>query len=105
MEYIKNPETLQIIALDKFGEEFNHWIDLSKEEIDIFILDKKIEQLTMVRIMYLDGTDWYSARNIDEPNTYPEEIKERRILARKEIKEIKKATTLEQVQSYNEIFE
>tara|TARA_R110002167_G_C12697964_1_gene653082 strand:+ start:1114 stop:1539 length:426 start_codon:yes stop_codon:yes gene_type:complete len=57
------------------------------------------------RKQYLVGTDYYLLQEIDEPNTYPPEVKAKRILARKERREIKEATTLEQVQSYNEIFE
>tara|TARA_R110002110_G_scaffold82712_2_gene215075 strand:- start:4871 stop:5296 length:426 start_codon:yes stop_codon:yes gene_type:complete len=58
-----------------------------------------------LRKVYLKNTDWYLVRELDEPGTYPKEIKDKRILARKERAEIKVTNTLEEINSYNEIFE
>jgi len=62
------------------------------QNIDIFLFEEKKQSLINVRLQYLKSTDWYTARELDEPNSYPQEIKAKRILARQEINEIEVAT-------------
>jgi hypothetical protein len=46
------------------------------------------------RLTYLQKTDWFIAKEFDEPNSYPQEVKDKRILARQEINAIEACTTL-----------
>lgn len=57
------------------------------------------------RKIYLKSTDWYVSREVDSPNSYPQEVKDKRILARTEINAIEPATTLAEVEQYSETFE
>jgi len=52
------------------------------------------EKLLFPRKSYLYSTDWYTNREMDEPNSYPAEVKNRRILARQEINLINSYQTL-----------
>ena len=52
-----------------------------------------------VRLSYLQSTDWYVLREYDQPDSYPTEVKKRRILARNQINEIEKILTLEEANS------
>ncbi|NHJ87768.1 MAG: hypothetical protein FK734_20065 [Asgard group archaeon] len=44
---------------------------------------------------YLKSTDYYVLKEIDIPGSYPEEIKNKRILAWQEIEEIENATNID----------
>jgi hypothetical protein len=55
-------------------------------------------------LAYLQQTDWYVIREIDQPNSYPKEIKEKRILARDTINNIDKYNTLEELKEIKLIF-
>ena len=81
------------------------------EQIDTFLptpLEEKRQtkrnELTVPRLAYLQKTDWYVAREIDEPNSYPQKIKDRRILARKEINAIEACTTLTALNEFSTTF-
>lgn len=52
-----------------------------------------------IRSSYLQTTDWYILRELDNPNSYPNEVKKKRILARNQINEIEKILTLEEANS------
>jgi len=67
-------------------------------------IEEKKSDLILSRKDFLKSTDWYLAREQDEPNSYPSEIKAKRILARKEIKEIKDCLSLEQLNNYKSEF-
>jgi hypothetical protein len=56
------------------------------------------------RLFYLQKTDWFFAREFDEPNSYPQEIKTKRILARKEINDIQACTTLTALNEFSTDF-
>ena len=62
-------------------------------------------QLIGVRLGYLSSTDWYIAREMDEPNSYPQEIKNKRIQARQEINDIEASTTLTALNAFSTTFE
>jgi hypothetical protein len=62
---------------------------------------KKKNQLISIRQTYLKNTDWYIQREADEPDTYPAEIKAKRILARQEINAIEQATTFTALNNFN----
>ena len=71
------------------------WIyeDIPPEENEVIQTDEeKIEQLKNeaigIRRSYLYSTDWYILREYDQPNSYPEDVKNKRILVRKQINEI-----------------
>ena len=52
----------------------------------------KKENLSKIRKNYLVSTDWFIQREFDKPNTYPQEVKEKRMLARTQINGIEFAT-------------
>lgn len=82
------------------------------EQIDAFLpspleekRQAKKDELIAPRLSYLQKTDWYMAREIDEPNSYPQEIKTKRILARQEINSIQACTTLAALNQFSTTFE
>ena len=71
------------------------WIyeDLPPAKTEIIPTDEEqIDQLKNtaigIRRSYLYSTDWYILREYDQPDSYPENIKSKRILVRKQINEI-----------------
>ena len=66
----------------------------------------KIERLknmaVFIRSSYLQTTDWYILRELDNPNSYPNEVKKKRILARNQINEIEKISNLKEASSIEE---
>ena len=62
-------------------------------------------KLISVRKAFLSNTDWYVSREVDQPNSYRIDVKNKRILARKEINDIELCTTLAQLQQFSETFE
>lgn len=85
-----------------------HYINSEFKE-DIRSATQKKEDLTNLLVLsrkeYLAATDWYCSREIDEPGSYPQTIKDKRILAREEINDIEAATTLSALNSFNLTFE
>lgn len=98
------------------------WIEISEEEHKAYFEKKKVvvegkfvdykeplslkienlkNELILQRKKYLLSNDWYASREIDEPNSYPEEIKAARIKVREEINEIEACTTLKQLEKYD----
>ena len=61
------------------------------------LLETAIEQAVSNREIYISKTDKYALREIDEPNTYPQEIKDKRILARTEINQIEQETDIDKI--------
>ena len=55
-----------------------------------------------IRSSYLQITDWYILREFDNPNSYPNEVKKKRILARNQINEIEKISNLKKASSIEE---
>jgi len=53
------------------------------------------DQLINSRKHYLQTTDWYIAKEFDEPGSYPIEIKNKRTLARREIAQISQESSME----------
>lgn len=82
-------------------EEFNRK-DPDQYSID---LDIRKDQLTKPRKEYLKNTDWYVTRESDQPNSYPSEIKNKRIQAREEINTIQLITDLQQLESFTTDFQ
>ena len=65
----------------------------TEEELLKIAIDQAIEN----RKGYLFSTDWYILREYDQPNSYPQEIKNKRILARTEINQIEQETDIEKI--------
>lgn len=63
---------------------------------DELLADSRREAI-MNRKKYLDDTKWYLEREQDEPGTYPEEVKNKRILARAEINKVEKETNIKNI--------
>lgn len=77
-------------------------------EIKESLEDKKNRiksELITKRKIYLSSTDWYLLREFDQPNSYPLEIKQKRILARQEINQIKSVNSLAALSKFNTLFE
>ena len=109
--YIKNTDTneIKIFEAESYGvlsktfRKAPYFEATASEKTAKHILDKK-EELKTPRNSYLFLTDWYVAREIDEPNSYPQSIKDKRILARQEINNIEAATTLTALNAFNTTF-
>lgn len=67
--------------------------------------ERKKESLILSRKKYLNNTDFRVLRFIDEGMSYPDEIKTKRIQARREINDIEAATTLAALNEFSEVFE
>jgi hypothetical protein len=91
----------------------NQLIDLTDDEIAEFNKQPSTEEkktnikseAIRSRMSYLLSTDWYVNREIDQSNSYPQEIKDKRIQARQEINDIEAATTLTALYKFNIYFE
>lgn len=94
-----NLQTGEILELDLTQEEINALPSLSERKEQIK------NQLINVRLSYLQKTDWFIAKEFDEPNSYPQEVKDKRILARQEINAIEACTTLTQLNTFSTTFE
>lgn len=69
---------------------------------DSELLEEAKKVRISTRTSYLSNTDWYITREADEPNSYPQEIKDKRILARTEINQLEQPNlTLQQVEAFN----
>lgn len=75
-------------------------VELSPTELTNYKKENLKNNLISVRRSYLFSTDWYTSRAVDEPNSYPEEIKNKRILARQEINDIEACTTLAALEQF-----
>ena len=94
-----NVQTGEILELDLTQEEINALPSLPERKEQIK------NQLINSRLSYLQRTDWYVAREIDESNSYPQEVKDKRIQARQEINAINIATTLSVLNAFSITFE
>lgn len=85
--------------------EFNKptWTQIQNKltEISIELLKSK---LIDVRKTFLKESDFRVLRFVDEGTPYPNEIKDKRIVARQEINEIEATTTLNQLNQFSVIF-
>ena len=106
-------------ATNKDGSEWNNPIDgliwentmfpkPTWEEIEScsmgIEIDKKKEVLTKQRLSYLQDTDFRALRFVDEGIEYPDEIKQKRILAREEINLIESSNTIEGLNNFSDPF-
>ena len=91
---------IPIALTDQEIEEFNRK-DPNQDAID---LELKKNSLTKSREGYLKNTDWYIAREADQPNSYPTEIRNKRTQAREEINTIRSAENLAQLESFTSDF-
>ena len=109
--YIKNTDTNEISifeaesyeALSKNFRQAPYVQSSASEKTAKKILDKQ-EELIKSRNSYLSSTDWHIAKEADEPNTYPQAVKDKRILARQEINQIPVATTLTALNTFSNNF-
>jgi len=71
--------------------------------------EEKIKQLKdnaiVLRKDYIHSKDWYITREYDQPNSYPIDIKNQRILARSQINEIEKIDNLTDAQNIEKDYE
>jgi hypothetical protein len=65
-------------------------------------IDRLKNKAIFIRSSYLQTTDWYILREFDNPNSYPNEVKKKRILARNQINEIEKISNLKEASSIEE---
>lgn len=75
-------------------EEFNRE-DPNQEAIT---LELNKNHLINLRKKYLSDTDWYLIRESDQPQSYPTDVRNRRIQAREEINLLQSFTALEQLE-------
>lgn len=104
MKYRINTKTNKIIEDNgNLGTFFysEDWKEATQTEINNYNKEKLKKELIDSRLAYLNSTDWYIIREIDQPNSYPKEIKAARIRAREEINEIEACTTLKQLEKYD----
>jgi len=76
-----------------------------KIKTDEEITDQLKNEAVAIRKGYLYSTDWYILREYDQPNSYPAEIKNQRILARKQVNEIEKIDNLTDAQNIEKDYE
>ena len=81
-------------------EEFNGE-DPNQEEIT---LEMQKNQLINLRKKYLNDTDWYLIREADQPQSYPSDVKNKRIQAREEINLIQSLSNLQQLEQFSSNF-
>jgi hypothetical protein len=91
---------IPIALTEEEWQEFNR-PDPNQEAID---LEMKKNLLTNQRKKYLSDTDWYLIREVDHPQSYPEEVKNKRTQAREEINLIESAAILQQLEAFNDNF-
>ena len=85
-----------IALTEEEWEEFNR-PDPNQDAID---LELKKNSLIKPREGYLKNTDWYVAREADQPNSYPTEVRNKRTQAREEMNTIQSAENLGQLDSF-----
>lgn len=102
---------LKVVENKKIKWDKTKWIyeDLEPIEAEPKPTDEeKIDQLKneaiSARRNYLYSTDWYILREYDQPNSYPDEVREKRIIARSQINEIEMITTLEKANLIEETY-
>jgi len=88
----------------------NKDVELTVEEVEIYeaaqpkdadkLIIAKEHKITLCRD-YLVSTDWYSHREIDQQNSFPQSIKDKRILIRKTIGNIESCLTIEELDLIN----
>lgn len=81
-------------------EEFNR-PDPNQGEID---LEMQKNQLINLRKKYLSDTDWYLIREADQPQSYPPDVKNKRVQAREEINFIQSLSSLQQLEQFSSNF-
>ncbi|MBU6140460.1 MAG: hypothetical protein KGP29_02745 [Proteobacteria bacterium] len=91
---------IPIALTEEEWEEFNR-PDPSQEAIDLEI-QKNL--LINQRRKYLGDTDWYLIREADQPQSYPEEVKNKRNQAREEINLIESSSTMQQLEAFSSNF-
>ena len=91
---------IPVALTEEEWQEFNR-PDPNQEAID---LEMKKNLLTNQRKKYLSDTDWYLIREVDHPQSYPEEVKNKRTQAREEINLIESAAILQQLEAFNDNF-
>lgn len=72
-------------------------IEYNEKQSDEHQIKYKIRNGIANREAYLNSTDWYISREADQPNSYPQEIKDKRILARTEINQIEQETDINNI--------
>lgn len=61
---------------------------LNEQEEAAYEFELLKERYIKSRVGFLQSTDWYITREVDQAGSYPDEIKTKRILARSQINEI-----------------
>ena len=86
------PIALTLEELEEFSRE-----DPNQESIT---LEMNKNHLINLRKKYLSDTDWYLIREADQPQSYPTDIKNKRMQAREEINLLQSFTALEQLEPF-----
>lgn len=105
--YLKNKTTQKIsliesesfLTLSKGIRDLND--EATTQEIDNFTMEQERDKKITICQSYLASSDWYVSREIDEPNTYPQGVKDNRIEARSKINALEACATIAEVNNIN----
>lgn len=89
-----------VALTEKEWEEFNR-PDPNQKAI---ALEMQKNQLINPRKKYLKDTDWYLMREVDQPQSYPPEVRDKRTRLREEINAIEAAEDLQQIELFTSDF-
>jgi hypothetical protein len=73
----------------KNNESTNQTLETDEEKVKK-LKDHEIQ----IRLSYLSLTDWYILREYDQKDSYPEEVRGKRVIVREQINEIEKVSSL-----------
>jgi len=76
-------------------------LDAQNEEVLDLKFKEKQDLLISSRVIYLKSTDWRVIKELDEPNSYSQDIKNKRSLAREEINLIEECKSLEELSQFS----
>lgn len=95
-------------AIRLFAKANFEAVIVDRNQVDLInstlTLDELKNKLIVDRKTYLNSTDWYIAREIDVPGSYPDFVRAKRIKARIEQGQITNANNLQALSIYNIIF-
>ena len=103
MQYYINTQTNKITKGDNLGASFRKppYREATQEEINSYELGElKASKISTCKA-YLASKDWLAAREVTEPNSFPQAVKDLVIEARTAINDLEDLTTLEQVEAYD----
>lgn len=90
----------QLTLIDEMPKDGHYVWDFSKGQWSE--VERIKQRKTLARKQYLAATDWYAARAVDEANSYPEEIRSKRITARREINDMETCKTVTALKKFTD---